>query len=134
MESLERIYDEERILRRWTPLILRTILIVASLVLIAGLATSAVRSPGYYVQHFRLVQSGKTLHDGQSLTTTLVGAAHGSPHDIMTLGLIVLTMVPIVRVAFTFILFIEERDLVFVVATAYVLAGLVVGILLGSVG
>jgi uncharacterized membrane protein len=68
---------------------------------------------------------------GASMTA---GVVHGDPHDIVTLGLVVLTLVPIVRVAFTFVLFVKERDEVFIAATAYVLIGLVAGILLGSIG
>jgi uncharacterized membrane protein len=49
----------------------------------------------------------------------------------MTIGLYVLTLVPLARVAFTFFLFIKERDFIYVAATAYVLAGLVVAVMLG---
>jgi uncharacterized membrane protein len=52
----------------------------------------------------------------------------------MTLGLYVLTLVPLARVAFCFLLFIKERDYAYVGFTAYVLAGLIVGMLLGSAG
>ena len=45
-----------------------------------------------------------------------------------------LTLVPLARVAFCFILFIRERDYTYVALTAYVLAGLIVGVLVGSVG
>jgi len=133
MESI-RPANEDRILRLWTPLILRSVLITASVLLLIGLAMSATRSPDYYVSRFRLVQSGKTMRAAENWAGLAVGAAHGDPHDIMTLGLVALTLVPIVRVAFTFILFMKERDLVFVAATAYVLVGLAAGILLGSIG
>ncbi len=62
------------------------------------------------------------------------GMRQGDPHAIMTMGLYVLTLVPLVRVAFTFVLFLKEQDFVYVAATAYVLAGLVVGVMLGRVG
>jgi uncharacterized membrane protein len=58
----------------------------------------------------------------------------GNPHAVLTLGLFVLTLVPLARVAFCFILFIRERDYTYVALTAYVLAGLIVGVLVGSVG
>jgi uncharacterized membrane protein len=125
--------DEDRILRSWTPVILRSVLITASLILVVGLVTSATISPGYFVQRFHLVQRG-TLYAVQDWAQLAAGAISGNPHDILTFGLIVLTLVPIARVVFSFILFIKERDLVFVAATAYVLAGLVAGVLLGSIG
>ena len=58
----------------------------------------------------------------------------GNPHAVLTVGLFVLTLVPLARVAFCFILFISERDYTYVAFTAYVLAGLIVGVLVGSVG
>jgi uncharacterized membrane protein len=62
------------------------------------------------------------------------GMRQGDPHAVMTVGLYVLTLVPLARVAFTFVLFLKQRDWVYVAATAYVLAGLVVGVILGRVG
>jgi uncharacterized membrane protein len=43
----------------------------------------------------------------------------------VTIGLLVLTLVPLGRVAFTFILFVKERKRIFALATAYVLAALI---------
>jgi uncharacterized membrane protein len=134
MQSLRTADEENRILRHWTPLILRSILITAMAFLVVGLTLAATRSPGYYVGRFRLVQSGKTIHAATNWAGLTTGAAHGDPRAIMTLGLVVLTLVPIARVAFTFVLFLKERDAVFVMATAYVLAGLIAGILLGRIG
>ena len=53
----------------------------------------------------------------------------GNPHAVLTIGLFELTLVPLARVAFCFILFIKERDYTYVAFTAYVLAGLIVGVL-----
>ena len=50
------------------------------------------------------------------------------------LGLFVLTRVPLARVAFCFLFFIKERGYTYVAFTAYVLAGLIVGVLVGGVG
>jgi uncharacterized membrane protein len=127
------INDEDRILRSWTPVILRSVLITASVVLVIGLVASATIAPGYYVGRFHIIQHGD-LYKAQDWAQLITGAISGQPHDILTLGLVVLTLVPIARVLFSFILFIKERDLVFVAATAYVLAGLIVGTLLGSIG
>ena len=133
MNSRGSVDNETRILRLWTPLILRTVLITASLTLLVGLVMST-GSPDYYGSRFRSVQSGKTLHVALHWKALTTGIAHGDPHAIITLGLVVLTLVPIVRVAFTFVLFVKARDRVFVAATAYVLAGLITGILLGRIG
>jgi len=133
MDALARLDSEKQVLRVWTPVILRTILMVSLAVLLGGLMLSATRSPGYCASRYRGVQEGKTLHAGQDWTALIAGIAQGDPHDITTLGLVVLTLVPIARVAFTFVLFVKERDPIFVAATAYVLVGLAAGILLGRI-
>jgi uncharacterized membrane protein len=46
----------------------------------------------------------------------------------------ILTLVPLTRVAFCLLFFIKTRNKAFVVFTAYVLAGLAAGVLLGRVG
>lgn len=126
--------DEERILRVWTPVILRTILIGAVVLLVAGLLSMAWQSPGYYVAHFRRLQSAGPYQNREDWSQLAIAALHGDPHSIMTIGLMVLTLVPLARVAFCFLLFIKERDSIYVVLTAYVLAGLIFGVVLGRVG
>jgi uncharacterized membrane protein len=126
--------DEDRILSEWTPVLLRTILIGAAVVLIAGMLSMAAQSPGYYVRRFRAVQNGTAVHARQHWSVQWRDAVHGDPHAIMTFGLVILTLVPLGRVAFTFFLFLKERDPVFIAATAYVLAGLIVGVMLGRIG
>jgi uncharacterized membrane protein len=126
--------DEERILRVWTPVILRTILITAVVVLIGGLFSMVWQSPGYYVEHFRRLQDGGPYEQREQWSQLAITALHGDPHAIMTIGLMVLTLVPLARVAFCFLLFIKERDNIYVLLTAYVLAGLVFGVVLGRVG
>lgn len=130
----DQLSDENRILREWTPVILRTVLIVAAVVLVSGLIVMTYRSPGFFVNRYREVQNGINLQDKEALSSLVVNATHGDSHAILTIGLVVLTLVPLGRVAFTFFLFLRERDRVFVLATAYVLTGLIVGVLLGRIG
>ena len=113
---------------------MRTILIVAAFVLIAGMISMAAQSPGYYVKRFHLAQSGSAVHAREDWSQTIRDTVRGDPHSIMTIGLIVLTLVPLGRVAFTFFLFLKEGDRVFIAATAYVLAGLIAGVMLGRIG
>ncbi len=54
--------DEDKILRIWTPIILRTVLIAAGIVLIVGLVLMAA-TPGEYVDHFRKVQENERIKD-----------------------------------------------------------------------
>jgi uncharacterized membrane protein len=125
--------DEDRILRVWTPVILRTVLAVAGLVLIAGLIAITLQ-PGEYVQHFRAVQDNARVKDYGNFWQLLIRARHGDPRSIMTVGLMILTLVPLARVAFCLMFFIKTRNRAFVIFTAYVLIGLIAGVMLGRIG
>ena|SRR5271156_129894 len=127
--------DEDRILRLWTPFLLRTILIASMILLVSGLVLTYTFAPDYYVHRYHEVELGHLLGKEKIGHGVLLGRIReGNPHAVLTLGLFVLTLVPLVRVAFCFILFIRERDWTYVGFTAYVLAGLIVGVLIGSVG
>ncbi len=125
--------EENRILREWTPILLRSILIAAMILLVSGLILDYTFAPDYYVDRYREVQQGHLIgREKFALLSERIRA--GNPHAVLTVGLFVLTLVPLARVAFCFILFIRERDYTYVALTAYVLAGLIVGVLVGSVG
>ena len=126
--------DEERILRVWTPIILRTILVSAIVILLVGLLSMAWQNPGYYVGRFHRLQKIGYSQDRETVAALVSASLKGEPRQIMTLGLMVLTLVPLARVAFCFLLFVKERDGIYVAFTAYVLIGLVVGVILGRVG
>ena len=125
--------EEDRILRAWTPMLLRTILIVAMAVLVSGLILAYTKAPDYYVDRYEAVRSNALLGK-ETFGGLLERLAEGNPHAVLTIGLFVLTLVPLARVAFCFMLFIKERDYIYVAFTAYVLAGLIVGMLVGRIG
>ena len=131
-KAITQSNEEDRILRVWTPILLRTILIVSAVVLVFGLFLMATKAPGFYVERFHAVQSGR-LHPPESFSQVISAALAGEPHSVMTLGLFILTLVPLARVAFCFVLFLMERDYTYVAFTAYVLIALVVGVLLGKI-
>jgi uncharacterized membrane protein len=126
--------EEDRILRKWTPLILRIILLLSAIVMAVGIAQSVAVAPGFFVRRFHAIQSSGQLHARETVMQLVDEMRHGDPHGTMTIGLFLLTLVPLVRVAFTFGLFLKERDFVYVTATAYVLAALVAGVMLGRIG
>jgi uncharacterized membrane protein len=130
---MTRTNEEDRILRVWTPILLRTILIAATTILAIGLFLMATYAPGYYVERFRAVQAGH-MHKQESFSQVVAGALAREPHSVMTLGLFILTLVPLARVAFCFLLFLKQRDYIYVGVTAYVLIGLLAGMLLGKIG
>ena len=125
--------EEDRILRVWTPILLRTILIAATVVLAGGLFLMATYAPGYYVQRFRAVQAGQ-VHTPETFSQVISGTLARDPHSVMTLGLFILTLVPLARVAFCFLLFLKQRDYIYVAFTAYVLIALMAGMFLGKIG
>ncbi len=120
-------------MRAWTPLLLRTVLAVAMLLLATGMLLAVVQSPAQYVQRYQLVRAGQ-LHERQSLAELVRAMRAGDPHSVLTLGLFVLSLVPLGRVSFCFLLFLRERDLTYVLLTAYVLLGLALGMWLGHAG
>jgi uncharacterized membrane protein len=128
------VAEEDRVLREWTPVLLRAILGVSVVLLVAGIIVMATRAPGYYVSRFHAAQHGRRMLVRGNWSEVFISARHGNPHSIMTLGLVTLTLVPLGRVAFTFLLFLKERDTPYVIATAYVLAGLIFGVMLGRIG
>jgi uncharacterized membrane protein len=101
--------------------------------LILGLVLTYTFAPDYYVQRYHEVRQGHLIGK-EKLGMLLERIREGNPHAVLTIGLFELTLVPLARVAFCFILFIKERDYTYVGFTAYVLAGLIVGVLVGSVG
>jgi len=125
--------EEDRILRFWTPIMLRSIVVVAMAVLITGLVLTATVAPNYFVQRYRQIQLGHLL-GRESLAGIWSNIVAGQPHAVLTVGLFMLTLVPLARVAFCLVLFIKMRDIAYVGFTAYVFAALIIGFLLGHIG
>ena len=139
MAELEKIQQpsvsaqEDRILRLWTPILLRSIVIVSMTVLIAGLVLTATIAPNYFVNRYHQIQLGHLL-GREHLATIWSNLVAGQPHAVLTVGLYLLTLVPLARVAFCLVLFIKTRDIAYIGFTAYVFAALIIGFLLGHVG
>jgi uncharacterized membrane protein len=125
--------EEDRILRVWTPILLRSILITAMILLVAGLILDYTYAPDYYGDRYNAVMHGQLIGK-EKFGLIAERIREGNPHAVLTLGLFVLTLVPLARVAFCFLLFIKERDYIYVGLTAYVLTGLIIGMLVGSAG
>jgi uncharacterized membrane protein len=68
-----------------------------------------------------------------SLDAILGGAADARPTSLIRLGVILLMVTPLARVALTWLLFVEQRDWRFVAITSVVLLVLLLG-LLGRIG
>jgi uncharacterized membrane protein len=125
--------EEDRILRLWTPILLRSIVVVAMTVLVTGLVLTATIAPNYFVHRYRQIQLGHLI-GRESLPTIWSNLLAGQPHAVLTVGLFMLTLVPLARVAFCLVLFIKTRDIAYVGFTSYVFAALIIGFLLGHIG
>jgi uncharacterized membrane protein len=125
--------EEDHALRRWTPILLRSIVIVSMSVLSAGLLLTATIAPAHFEGRYREVQMGHLI-GRESFATLLSQLFAGQPHAVTTTGLFLLTLVPLARVAFCLFLFIRTRDFAYVGITAYFFAALILGLLLGRIG
>ena len=80
-----------------------------------------------------------TYHSGSGHAPTtpgsvVTGLLHGKPYALIALGLLVLIATPVVRVAVSVVTFLWERDRLYAIITAYVLAVLIVSFLIGKGG
>ncbi len=121
--------DDDSLLRRWTPVLLRVTLGAAVLLMSIGIAVRVAQST------HPTVSIGQTRSTVDSFAPiTLAAAAHGDALALATLGLMVLTLVPLIRVGFCLLFFLRQRNLLYVAMTGYVLAVLTAGIFLGRIG
>ena len=68
----------------------------------------------------------------QSFSDFMMGLSNANPDVIISLGLLVLIALPILRVSMTVVLFLIERDLVYLGITLFVLAALLTGVFMGK--
>lgn len=134
LSGMGRSGSGDRILYVWTPRILRGSLACGAALLVLGLCVMGATEPGSYVAAFRALQRGELSDRAIRAGQLLQDVAHGRGRALLTAGLLVLTLVPIGRVAFTVVVFVLERDWIFAFLTSLVLALLGLGVLLGHIG
>jgi uncharacterized membrane protein len=123
----EALAATEKIMRHLTPIILRFVLGAAVLLMAAGVTRA--------LMHPQLAAATNALaHAPLSIAHTAAGLRAGDPSAMATFGLMLLALIPLIRVSFCFVLFLRQRSALYAVFTAYVLAGLTIGILLGRIG
>jgi uncharacterized membrane protein len=99
---------------------------LSALIILAGLTMFFVRGSASGESLKMLVDQERAV---ASLGTILRGIGRGDGKSLIQLGLFVLILTPISRVALSVFLFLMERDRVFVVITAVVLAVLLGGLI-----
>ena len=121
---------------RRTELVISMVLrvgVVASLVLIvAGLVVSFVHHPDYRTSSVvrQAVITGKTSYP-HSAGSVISALAAGQGRGIVTLGLLVLLLTPIARVAVSVLIYSFQRDFLFVAVTSFVLVVLLLSFVIG---
>jgi uncharacterized membrane protein len=126
--------DEDRLLRVWTPRILRGVLAASAVLLAAGLVVIGVTAPASYVVRYRALRGGAAPVHHVGISELVDEVGHGRGRALLVAGLLLLTLVPIGRVLFAVLVFLRERDWLFVALTGLVLTLLCVGVMLGRVG
>ncbi len=115
--------------------VLRVGVVTSLLVVVVGLVVSFVKHPAYRTSSAIRVA---VVHGANPYPHTLggiiVGLQHGDGTAIITFGLLLLLLTPIMRVAVSIFTFVYQRDRTFVVITSTVLAVLVTSFLLGRAG
>ena len=109
-------------------IVLRVGVIVSGAVILLGLVLSLIPSmdKGSGVTIHQLLDNGGT-RVSVTPSSILEGLKSFDPISIIQLGLLLLILTPIVRVAMTLMLFIKQADLIFVTITGIVLVVLLLG-------
>jgi len=122
----------------WVELVISGILrggVIASLAtILVGLVVMFVHHPDYLKSSAdlsRLTKSGAAFP--HTVPDVGAGLLAGRGQAIVTLGLLLLIATPILRVAVSIIVFVLQRDWVFVLVTSFVLAVLLISFWLGRV-
>ncbi len=113
--------------------VLRIGVVVSLLVIVTGTVISFVHHPGYL---WSAPMLGPLTHPvGDSLPTVhsvLAGVLTGRGQAMVMLGLMLLIATPVLRVAVSVVVFLVQRDLIFVATTLVVLAALLFSFWIGK--
>jgi len=115
--------------------LLRIGVVSSLIVVVLGLIFSFLHHPAYAhsgAEFQRVISADHpTWH---SLSGLASGLAHFRGEAIIMVGLLLLIATPVMRVAVSIVAFVVERDAVFVIVTAFVLAMLILSFVLGKAG
>ncbi len=125
-EETEPIRYGERPMEMWISRGLLAGVVLSAAIILTGLALFLVRGPGGGESLKDLVTQQKTAAD---LGAILRGIGHGDGKSLIQLGLFVLILTPISRVALSVFFFLRERDRIFVIITTIVLLVLLGGLI-----
>ena len=115
--------------------VLRVGVLTSLTTILLGTVIAFAHHPEYITSPRELLNLTRPSDTGpHTLRDVLAGLANLRGQAIVVLGLLMLIATPVVRVAVSILLFLEEGDLTYVAITSTVLALLLVSFLLGTVG
>lgn len=137
MTEMDGSNVRDRVLRveRGVNVVLRVGVVMSLAVIVAGMLLSALHHPKLILSHnelARLVVPGAAFPHTISEVARGIAALQGTA--VMMAGLLLLLLLPVVRVALTGLIFVYQKDWVFVVITLGVLALLLLSLVLGKAG
>ena len=118
--------------------VLRYGVLACALVIAVGIAAAAARpsragaSLREVVPQLTQGQMVEAAGPPSSLGAFVHAASYSDPLVLISLGIILLILLPVLRVALTILIFLVERDRVYVAITAFVFAVLMFGLLFGK--
>jgi uncharacterized membrane protein len=113
--------------------LLRFGVVTSLVVVVIGLVISFLHHSGYIHSRAELQQVTSPAHPAwHTLGELATGLAHGRGEAIIMAGLLLLIATPVMRVAVSIVAFLVERDWVFAIVTAFVLAMLILSFVLGK--
>lgn len=131
--SIAPVPSKNRDIESWISLLLRVGVLLSLVFLCIGTLLSFFHHPGYFSDHTQLKDligsSASFPHSPQTVLHS-VAAVHGQ--GLVTIGLGVLILTPVLRVAASTLVFWQQRDRVFTVITSVVLGLLLFSLLLGK--
>ncbi len=114
---------------------LRAGVVLSVAVMLVGLALTFAHHPNYATSpDARRQVTGDDYRFAHNLSETMHGLVRLEGRSIVTLGLLLLIATPVLRVAFSLVLFAGQRDRAYTAITATVLALLLISFLLGRAG
>ena len=113
--------------------VLRIGVVVSLLVIVTGTVISFVHHPGYLWSTQTLSPLTHPLGDAlPTVKSVLAGVLDGRGQSLVMLGLMLLIAAPVLRVAVSVVVFLVQRDLIFVTITVVVLAALLFSFWIGK--
>jgi uncharacterized membrane protein len=115
-------------------LLLRGGVIVSSLIVIVGLVLMYFHHPGYFHRAVAAETVAREMAFPHTVGEVYRGLLAWQGRSVILLGLFVLIATPVLRVALSVLVFLHQRDRMFVVITLIVLSLLLLSFMLGRAG